>query len=62
MSKIRIKILFGRLRTVLTRALAARRLSLAASPINEHPLSSSIIASFAKGERGPRVAIKAKTT
>ena len=45
-----------------TRAFAARRLSLAASPINEHPLSSSIMASFARDERGAREAIKAKTT
>lgn len=45
-----------------TKALAARRLSLAASPINEHPLSSSVMASFARGERGAREAINAKTT
>jgi len=53
---------FSLIRFRIWKALAARRLSLAASPINEHPLSSSVIASFAKGERGPRVAIKAKTT
>ncbi len=40
----------------------ARRLVLEATSINEYALSSSIIASFARGERGLCVAMNAKTT
>lgn len=49
-------------RTIHTRALLARRLVLEATSINEYALSSSMRASFASGERGLCVAMKAKTT
>jgi hypothetical protein len=48
--------------TIHTRALLARRLVLEATSINEYALSSSMMASFASGERGLCVAMKAKTT
>ena len=47
---------------IRTRALLARRLVLEAVSINLHALSSSVMASLARSERGLWVAMKAKAT